>query len=138
MPRPYFSEILDHLGLVAGMFDELGIGDILDHATPHTPETRLVTGGYAVQAMVLNGLGCVNHPLSLVPRFLQHKPTPRLVADSALDTADNLQKLAATPMQWISRVPATVREAHAGLAHAAPQTLRPRLEGYRSQTWTST
>ena len=27
MHRPYWSEVLDHLGLVAGIFDELGIGD---------------------------------------------------------------------------------------------------------------
>jgi hypothetical protein len=28
-----YSEILDHLGLVAGMFDELGIGEVIDRAT---------------------------------------------------------------------------------------------------------
>ena len=80
MPRPYCSEILDHLGLVAGMFDELGIGAVLDQATQQTPETRFVTVGSAVKAMVLNGLGFVNQQLSLVPRFFQHKPTQRLVA----------------------------------------------------------
>jgi uncharacterized membrane protein len=31
MHRPYWSEVLDHLGLVAGMFDELSIGDVLDY-----------------------------------------------------------------------------------------------------------
>lgn len=55
MPRPYCSDVLDHLGLVAGMFEELGIGDVIDHATQHNPETRLVTAGNAVKAMVLNG-----------------------------------------------------------------------------------
>ena len=35
---PYRSQVLDHLGLVAGMFDELGIGDVLDHATQQNPE----------------------------------------------------------------------------------------------------
>jgi transposase len=80
MPRPYFSEILDHLGLVAGMFDELGIGDVLDHATQQTPETRFVTVGHAVKAMVLNGLGFVNQQLYLVPMFFHNKPTQRLVA----------------------------------------------------------
>ena len=80
MPRPYFSEILDHLGLVAGRFDALGIGAVLAHTTPHTPATRLVTVGRAVKAMVRNGLGVVNHHRSLVPRVFQHKPTPRLGA----------------------------------------------------------
>ena len=54
MPHPYRSQILDHLGLVAGMFDELGIGEVIDRATRHQPETRIVTTGDAVKAMVLN------------------------------------------------------------------------------------
>jgi transposase len=54
-----------------------------------------------------------------------------LVADSALYSADNLQKLAETQMQWITRVPATLGEAQAVLAQAAPQTMAPRREGYR-------
>jgi transposase len=80
MPRLYRTEILDHLGLVAGMYDERGIGDVLDRATQQTPETRFVTVGHAVKAMVLNGLGFVHQQLYLVPMFFQNKPTPRLVA----------------------------------------------------------
>ncbi len=80
MHRRAWSEVLDHLGLVAGMFDELGIGDVLDRAMQHTPETRIVTVGSAVKAMVLNGLGFVHQQLSLVPRFFQNKPTQRLIA----------------------------------------------------------
>ena len=34
-----------------------------------------------------------------------------LVADSALYSAENLQKLAETRLKWITRVPATLREA---------------------------
>ena len=80
MHRPYWSEVLDHLGLVAGMFDELGIGEVLDRTMHHTPETRLVTVGSAVKAMVLNGLGFVNQQLYLVPMFFRNKPTQRLIA----------------------------------------------------------
>ncbi|MGH8058224.1 MAG: DUF4277 domain-containing protein, partial [Candidatus Entotheonellia bacterium] len=69
MPQPYRSQILDHLGLVAGMFEELGIGDVIDQATQQNPETRRVTVGNAVKAMVLNGLGFVNQQLYLVPLF---------------------------------------------------------------------
>jgi transposase len=36
--------------------------------------------GEAVKAMVLNGLGFINHALYLVPRFFQNKPTSRLIA----------------------------------------------------------
>lgn len=80
MPRPYFSEVLDHRGLVAGMFEELGIGTVMDHATQQNPETRFVTAGNAVKAMVLHGLGFVNHQLYLVPMFFHNKPTQRLVS----------------------------------------------------------
>src|SRR5919197_332744 len=277
MPQPYRSQILDHLGLVAGMFDELGIGAVIDHATRQNPETRMVTVGNAVKAMVLNGLGFVNQSLYLVPMCFQHKPTHRLVApgiesqllnddtlgraldtlydygvtelysliavtaaqrlgltprfahldstsfhvdgrynsaeepdahiihitrgysrdhrpdlnqvmldllvehqagipllmkplsgnssdasgfghvvsshiaqlhttygttylvaDSALYSEENLQKLANTESQGITRVPATLTEAQAALAQVAPAALPPLLEGYRDRTLTST
>src|ERR687896_755342 len=76
----YRSQVLDHLGLVAGMFDELGIGDVLDQATHQNPEMRNLTVGEAVKAMVLNGLGFINQALYLVPRFFQQKPTSRLIS----------------------------------------------------------
>ena len=76
----YRSQVLDHLGLVAGMFDALRIGDVLDHAIRHNPEMRDLTVGEAVKVMVLNGLGFINHALYLVPRFFQNKPTSRLIS----------------------------------------------------------
>ena len=278
LPKPplYRTQILDHLGLVAGMFDELGIGDVIDHATHQNPEMRDLTVGEAVKAMVLNGLGFLNQALYLVPRFFQHKPTsrlislrvtpeqlnddalgraldtlyatgvtelysliaataaqrlglaprfahldstslhvdgrynsgaepdervihisrgysrdkrpdlhqvmldlivehqagipvlmkplsghssdatdfgkiiadhlaqlqliyglPSLVADSALYSAEHLQKLAETRTKWITRVPATLSAAQAVLAQAAPQTMAPLTEEYRYQVLTS-
>jgi transposase len=79
-PSTYCSQVLDHLGLVAGMFDELGIGDVIDKATHQNPEMRDLTVGEAVKAMVLNGLGFINQALYLVPRFFQNKPPSRLIA----------------------------------------------------------
>jgi transposase len=270
-PPPYHTQIFEHLGLVAGMFDELGIGEVLDQATRQNPEMRDLTVGEAVNARVLNGLGFINQALSLVPRFFQNKPTSRLIAPrvtpkqlnddalgraletlddsgvtalfsllaataaqrlglasrfvhldspsfhvdgrynsdeepeehvihstrgysrdqrpdlnqvmldlivahqagipvlmqplsgnsrdvhafgqiitdhlaqlqltygptclvaaSALYSAENLQKLAATQTPWITRVPATLSEAQAVLAHADPQTMAPLTEGDRS------
>ena len=277
MEQTYRSQILDHLGLVAGMFEELGIGDVIDKATQQNPEMQIVTAGNAVKAMVLNGLGFVNQRLYLVPQFFQNKPTSRLiapaiapahlhddtlgraldtlydygvtalysliaataaqrlrlsptfahldstsfhvdgryksdeepdeqvihitqgysrdhrpdlnqvmldlivehqaglpiwmqplsgnssdvtdfgqivqehisklsttygttylVADSALYSDDNLQKLAETHIQWITRVPATVHEAQTALAQAIPETMQPLMEGYRYQECRST
>lgn len=47
------------------------------------------------------------------------------MADSALYNADHLQTLSQTRLKWITRVPATVHEAQAVFAQAAPQTLAP-------------
>jgi transposase len=79
-PKSYRTQVLDHLGLVAGMFEELGITEVIDNATQQDPEMRIVTAGHAVKAMVLNGLGFVNQQLYLVPHFFQNKPIARLIA----------------------------------------------------------
>src|SRR5262245_32309227 len=62
-----------------------------------------------------------------------HTPCPAayLVADSALYSADNLSKLAATSLKWITRVPATLTETQEVLAQAQPATLPSLAEGYR-------
>ena len=64
--------------------------------------------------------------------------TTYLVADSALYSAENLQKLAKTGSKWITRVPATVTEAQDALAHADPDTMEPLVEGYRYHMLAST
>ena len=53
-PQPYRTQILDHLGLVAGMFEELGITEVIDKATQQDPEMRIVTAGHAVWALSTN------------------------------------------------------------------------------------
>ncbi len=75
----YKSETLEHLGLVARMFDELGIGDLVDELVPQDLSQRKVSIGQALKAMVLNGLGFANRRLYLVPEFFRNKPTERLV-----------------------------------------------------------
>ncbi len=75
----YKSETLEHLGLVAGMFDELGIGDLVDELVPQDFSQRKVSVGEALKAMVLNGLGFANRRLYLMPEFFRNKPTQRLV-----------------------------------------------------------
>jgi transposase len=62
------------------MFEALGSTEVIAQATQHNPETRMVTAGHAVTAMVLNGLGFLHQPRSLVPHFFQHKPLARLIA----------------------------------------------------------
>jgi transposase len=115
----YRSQVLDHLGRVAGMFDELGIGDVIDQATPQHPERRDLTAGEAVKALVRTGLGCINQALYLVPSFFQNKPTSRLIAprvvpgqlhDDALGRAwDTLYAYGVTELYRLSAATAAQR-----------------------------
>lgn len=79
MAQAYESKIIDHLGLVAGMYDELGIGMEIDDRIAQVYEKHNVSVGEAVKAMVLNGLGFVNQRLYLVPSFFETTPTERLI-----------------------------------------------------------
>jgi transposase len=79
-PQSYRTQSWDHLGLVAGRCEALGIAEVIEQATQHDPERRMVTAGHAVKAMGLNGLGLLTQPLDLVPHFFQHKPSSRLIA----------------------------------------------------------
>lgn len=79
-PPVYRRQVWDHLGLVAGLVDDLGRGDVIDHATHQHPALRDRTAGEAVNAMGRNGLGGITQALDLGPRFVQHQPTSRLMA----------------------------------------------------------
>ena len=45
----YQSQVLDHLGLVAGMYTELRIGEVIDQAIPQDTTKRTVSLGQAVK-----------------------------------------------------------------------------------------
>jgi len=70
---------LDHLGLVAGMVDELGIVEVIDRLIPKD-ETKgaILSFGELTKAMVLNGLGYVNKQLYMVEDFFKDKPLKQL------------------------------------------------------------
>ena len=80
VPLGLGSRRLDHLGLVAGMYDELGVGELLDELIDQDHERRTVSVGQAVKAMVLNGLGFTNRTLYLATQFFRNRPTERLIA----------------------------------------------------------
>ena len=64
----------DHLGLIAGMIDELGIVECIDKEIPKKSDDKLLSYGELVKAMILNGLGYINKQLYLVPKFFSDKP----------------------------------------------------------------
>jgi transposase len=82
----YKTQDLGHLGLVAGMCNELRIAESIDQLLP--PTEKQISHGTAVCAMVLNGLGFVNQRLYLVPDFFRNKPVERLLGAGI--TADQL------------------------------------------------
>ena len=55
-------ENLDHLGLIAGVIDELGLVELLDELFPPHPQNHMTTG-QVVKAMVLNCLGFLSAPV---------------------------------------------------------------------------
>ncbi len=71
------AERLDHLGIVAGVCQEMGLVEYFDRLDEQVHAR--VSLGQAVQAMVLNGLGLSNRRLYLVPQFFEHKPIERLI-----------------------------------------------------------
>ena len=80
----YAVQDLDHLGLVAGMVDELGLVTLIDSLVPQDHGQRNLSVGVLVKAMILNGLGFVQRTLYLMPRFFQDKPVERLLGPGVL------------------------------------------------------
>lgn len=78
-PNHYSSKTINHLGLVAGMCDELGICNLVDQVITQDTEKRNVSVGQAIKAMILNGLGFAGRALYLTPLFFQDKPIDRLI-----------------------------------------------------------
>jgi transposase len=71
---------LDHLGLVAGIIDELGIEDLVNKAVGRDKREK-ISGGKIVKAIILNGLGFVSKPLYLFPQFFRDKPVEHLLGE---------------------------------------------------------
>lgn len=71
---------LEHLGLVAGMIDEIGIVEKINQLVGQQPG-EIVSPGHAVKAMILNGLGLVSAPLYLFSNFFEGKATEHLIGE---------------------------------------------------------
>lgn len=71
---------LDHLGLVAGMIDAIGIEEKINQLVGTQPGEK-VSPGQAVKAMILNGLGLVSAPLYLFSKFFEGKATEHLIGE---------------------------------------------------------
>jgi transposase len=71
---------LDHLGIVAGMIDEIGLVEQVDALLGVHPQEK-VSMGQVVKAMLLNGLGFVSAPLYLFSQFFEGKAIEHLLGE---------------------------------------------------------
>jgi transposase len=107
-------ERLDHLGIVAGVCQEIGLVEYFDRLDDQVHAR--VSLGQAVLAMVLNGLGFSNRRLYLVSQFFAHKPIRRLIGPGI--TPDDLNDdCLGRALEWLTAHDLTA--LFAGLAHQA-------------------
>ena len=71
---------LDHLGIVAGIIDQIGLVEEIDRQIEQHPQ-QIITTGQVVKAMILNGLGLVSAPLYLFSEFFVGKATEHLLGE---------------------------------------------------------
>ena len=69
---------LDHLGIVAGIVDQIGLVEEIDRQIKPHPQ-QIISTGKVVKAMILNGLGFVSAPLYLFQEFFVGKATEHLL-----------------------------------------------------------
>lgn len=75
----YSSTSIDHLGLISGICQDLDLVTTIDKILP-CDDSKIVSHGECILAMLLNGLGFVNQALYLSPHFFSDKPVDKLIA----------------------------------------------------------
>jgi len=73
----YETQRIDHLGIVAGICQEIGLIEEIDRQVG--PSEQKVSVGQGTQAMVLNALGFSSRALYLMPDYLHNKPVDLLI-----------------------------------------------------------
>lgn len=71
---------LDHLGIVAGIIDDLGIVNQINKILKIDSREK-INAGQVVQAIILNGLGFVARPLYLFSQFFADKAIVHLLGE---------------------------------------------------------
>ena len=77
-PFQITSRTLDHLGIAAGLCQDLGIARRINELVETRNLAAKVTAGDAAVAMILSGMGFAKRTLYLTPRFLEGKPVAQL------------------------------------------------------------
>jgi transposase len=71
---------IDHLGIVAGLIDEIGIVEVINEKLGIDKREK-ISSGQVLKAMILNGLGMVSRPLYLFSQFFEDKAVQKLLGD---------------------------------------------------------
>ena len=71
-------ENLDHLGIIAGVIDRIGVVERVNSRLGTSPD-EIITSGQVLKAMIINGLGFVSAPLYLFSNFFQGKACEHLL-----------------------------------------------------------
>ncbi len=79
MKNPSKSKDLNHLGIVAGMIDQLGIVSAIDSRVNQDITDRHISIGVGIKAMIINGLGFSQRTLYMVSSYFEHLPTELLL-----------------------------------------------------------
>ncbi|MBD2271019.1 IS1634 family transposase [Anabaena sp. FACHB-1391] len=69
-PQEIEIQNIDHLGIVAGIIDSIGIVEIINELIGVEKDEK-VNAGQVVKAMIINGLGFVSKPLYMFPKYFE-------------------------------------------------------------------
>jgi transposase len=69
-PQEIEIQNIDHLGIVAGIIDAIGLVEIINEIIG-VEKGEKVSPGQVVKAMIINGLGFVSKPLYMFPQYFE-------------------------------------------------------------------
>ena len=69
-PQEIEIQNIDHLGIVAGIIDSIGLVEIINEIIGVEKDEK-VSAGQVVKAMIINGLGFVSKPLYMFPEYFE-------------------------------------------------------------------
>jgi len=98
---------LDHFGLVAGIFDDLGISEVIDEAMPKTRDCKL-QHSEIIKGLIINGLGFTERRLYIFPTYFKDLALEKLFGhgivpedfneDSVGRTLDRINRFGSTDL----------------------------------------
>jgi transposase len=83
---------IDHLGIVAGLIDEIGIVETINSKLGIDPREK-ISAGILVKAILINGLGFVSRPLYLFSQFFEDKGIEILLGEGVKSDYINDDKI---------------------------------------------